>query len=65
MVNETIYNIYDWLLSYSARKEWFKFYFFLCNKFPRLSAEYDRRMDAFIEEAMREQEARLANKNRN
>ena len=53
-----INKIYEMLLSYSARKQYYKFFFFLCDKFPRLSAEYDRRMDemaregALIEAAM-------------
>lgn len=45
-----IYKIYEMLLSYSARKEYFKVFFFLCNKFPRLSAEYDRRMNEMAKE---------------
>ena len=45
-----IYKIYEMLLSYSARKEYFKVFFFLCNKFPRLSAEYDTRMNEMAKE---------------
>lgn len=48
-----IYKIYDMLLSYSARKQYYKLFFFLCDNFPRLRAEHDRQMEEMAKEGER------------
>ena len=48
-----IYRIYDMLLSYSARKHYYKLFFFLCDKFPRLRAEHDRQIAEIAKEGER------------
>lgn len=48
-----IYRIYDMLLSYSARKQYYKLFFFLCDKFPRLREEHDRQMEEMIKDGER------------
>lgn len=48
-----IYKIYDMLLSYTARKQYYNLFFFLCNKFPKLCAEHDRQMEEMAKEGER------------
>ncbi len=49
-----IYKIYEDLLSFAIRMEYYDLFFFLCDKFPKLSEELDKRMESEAEEGRRE-----------